>query len=95
MNPLIALALIGLASYRVWRFIARDEFVLVRVPREAIVKRSPTWVDELIQCPWCAGSWVTIFVTAATAWYTSVPAPVLVGAAAAAVVGLLAQIDEG
>lgn len=94
MNPLTALVLIGLASYRVWRLVAIDTFPPVKAVRVRVV-RWP-WATELVTCPWCAGTWITAAVTWATwAWTNGFAAPVLVGAAAATVVGLVAQHDEG
>lgn len=98
MNPLIAAALIALASYRVWRFVAVDTFAPVLVPRTWLLNQvkgtRAAWLGELISCPWCAGSWITAAVTAVTAQAVSVAVPVLAGVAAAAVVGLLVGLDE-
>jgi hypothetical protein len=78
---------IGLASYRLWRLVAED--AITEGPREWVLARSPEKVRELIECPWCLGSWLAFGVTWLTDATIGVPAPVLVGLAAAVVVGWL------
>ncbi len=103
MSGLEALAyavLIAWASYRVWALIALDEItrkIRLRVFDET--RRFPTfrkWLKLWWMCPWCAGSWITFGITAATNLFVrdGVPAPVLVALAAAAGTALLGGNDE-
>lgn len=49
----------------------------------------------LFSCPWCMSVWVGVPVIWATdRWFYLVPAPVLVWAAASAVTGLLAAVED-
>lgn len=60
--------LLGLASYRIWRFIGVD--TVTEPFRDWITKvdeyhagRPQNYrqkLDEMITCPWCLGGWVTI-----------------------------------
>jgi hypothetical protein len=45
-------------------------------------------------CPWCLGSWLAFGITWATDAAVGLPLPVLVGLAAAVVVGVLGQVIE-
>lgn len=54
------------------------------------VSWSPYWLAELVSCPWCASGWISLVVTAATAFTVGVPAPVLVWPAVWAVGALIA-----
>ncbi len=94
--PLVTF-LIALASYRLWRFIGVDTFPPIQKPRDwlfAKTKDKAGWVADLVECPWCLGSWVTALVTWFVSSQVSVPQPVLVGVAASALVGFIAQYDE-
>lgn len=86
---LVWTAVIGLASYRLWKLVAED--AITEGPREWLLARSPEKVRELVECPWCAGSWVAFGVTWATDVVVGLQAPILVGLAAAAIVGLIAE----
>lgn len=79
--------LIGAAAYRLWRLVAEDS--ITEAPREWVLERSPGWVEEMVACPWCLGSWVAFGLTWLTDATIGVPAPVLVALAAAVVVGWL------
>lgn len=82
-------AVIGLASYRLFRLVSID--AITEAPREWVLTRSPEKVRELIECGWCAGSWIAFAVTWGTDAAIGLPAPVLVGLAAAAVVGMIGE----
>lgn len=81
--------LIGLASYRLWKLAAED--AIAETPREWVLARSPERMRELVECPWCLGSWVAFGVTWAVDAAVGLPAPVLVGLAAAAIVGMIGE----
>lgn len=93
MTQVLVFVLIVLASYRVWRLLARDAFPPVQVPRDWVLGHTPDWVGTMLGCGWCAGSWVTLATTWVVSACVSVEAPVLVGVAASAVVGFVAQYD--
>ena len=81
--------LIGFASYRLWRLVAED--AITETPREWVLARSPEKVRELVECPWCLGSWLAFGVTWLTDATIDLAVPVLVGLAAATIVGWLGQ----
>lgn len=78
---------IGAASYRLWKLAAEDS--ITRSVVEWMLDRSPAKVRELVECPWCLGSWIAFGVTWLTDAVVGLPVPVLVGLAAATVVGWL------
>lgn len=86
---LVYTILIGLASYRVWRLLAEDS--IIEPPRAWVLDRSPMWITELVVCHWCLGSWIAFGLTWATDAVAGLRLPVLVGLAAAVVVGWLAE----
>jgi hypothetical protein len=79
--------LIGLASYRLWKLAASD--YITEGPRDWLLIRLPKWADTLVTCPWCLGSWIAFGVTWVTDAVAGLRMPVLVGLAAAVVVGWL------
>ena len=81
--------LIGVASYRLWRLLAED--LVIEHWRDWMLVRSPAWVDAMISCAWCLGSWVAFAVTWLTDATIGIEAPVLVALAAAVVVGWLGE----
>jgi hypothetical protein len=86
---LVEALVIGLVSYRLWRLIGAD---LITAPlRERITW---PWMAELVACPWCLGTWLTIAV-GLTAYLVGLTdsSPWLVIPAAATVCGLLSRID--
>lgn len=38
----------------------------------------PTWLADLLSCPWCASGWVSLALVVAVAFTVGVPAPLLV-----------------
>jgi hypothetical protein len=82
---IVWVALISLASYRLWRLLGEDSIT------DPLRARLPDWSLELIECPWCLGSWVAFVVTWATDATVGLQVPVLVGLAAAVVVGALGE----
>jgi hypothetical protein len=84
--------LIGLASDRLWRLLAQD--AILDDARDWVLVRSPRWVEEMVECSWCLGSTLTFGVTWATDAVAGLPMPVLVGLAAAVVVGWLGSVIE-
>lgn len=79
--------LIGLGSYRLWRLVAVD--TILDKPRDWLLVRLPPWVDKLVSCGWCLGSWAAFGVTWATDAVAGLRMPVLVALGAAVVVGWL------
>lgn len=80
---------IGAASYRLWRLIAEDD--ITESVRGRILSSAPEWISELVYCSWCLGSYCAFGVTWATDATVGLDAPVLVGLAAAVVVGWLGE----
>lgn len=81
------LVLLGLAAFRTWKLIGED--TILDWPRNWLVKRLGTKFSELIECPWCAGFWISLL------WFGAVelwPHGALIAAfplAVAAIVGML------
>lgn len=50
-------ALLALASYRLWQLAANDD--IADRPREWLIARMPSWFEEQVECPWCAGFWIS------------------------------------
>jgi hypothetical protein len=49
----------------------------------------------LFQCPWCMSMWIgAAIIWVLQEWFVSVPLPVLVWAAASALTGILASLEE-
>lgn len=86
---LVYTILIGMASYRIWRLIAEDS--ITEAPREWVLARMPEKIDEMVRCSWCLGTWLAFGVTWAVDVAVGLRLPVLVGLAAAVVVGWLAE----
>jgi hypothetical protein len=95
---LLALPLLTLASYRVWRLIALDtitEPIRARfIFREG---RGWEWVSTLVTCPWCAGFWIS--GAASLGWLLAFGLPLgwlaLLWPAVSALVGMLDWLDPG
>lgn len=65
--------LLALIAYRTWRLLAEDEILewprhwLVRLPRDwkegdAIPRAYREKLALFINCPWCAGAWISLSV---------------------------------
>lgn len=52
------------------------------------------WLDEMIDCPWCLGFWITGAVTAFAYYTGSVEDWLFTWLAASVVVGLLGRLDS-
>jgi hypothetical protein len=101
------LAVDALAAYRLTRLVVKDSFPLLRRTRDRITKRYQLdtndlevdtdgtvhnhWVVELLDCPWCAGFWVSLGVLAARRSAPVLWRPVAEALAVSAVVGLIGQ----
>lgn len=83
----LGLTLLSLAAYRTWKLIGED--TILDRPRNWAVKRGGEYVKLFLECPWCAGFWVSL------AWWglwQLWPHAVLVAAgvmAISAIVGIL------
>jgi hypothetical protein len=89
---LVYTVVIALAAYRLFRLFSVD--AITEAPREWVLERSPEKVRELVECPWCAGSWWAFGVTWLTDVVVGLQAPVLVALAAAALVGWIAREND-
>lgn len=50
-------ALLAAATYRVWRLVSDD--AILDGPRERVLAATPEWVEDLVECPWCLGFWMS------------------------------------
>lgn len=98
-----------LCAYRLTRLVVADSFPPVERARAWIVKRyttetpnpdgsvtiEPGWLAELVDCPYCAGVWVSALVvgvaTWAAPWSQSIVLTLMEIAAVAAVAGNLSS----
>lgn len=48
--------LLALAAFRCWWLIANDK--ILDKPRDWVLARISA--DEFVECPWCAGAWITL-----------------------------------
>lgn len=81
--------LVALATWRLWRLVALDS--LTAPLRLRLRGRG----QELVECPWCLGTWLTAGTWAVT-WgaVASLPRPGLVLGAASALTGALGTVDK-
>ena len=77
------------ASYRIYRFIGRDDIT------EGLRLRLPDRVRMPLSCAWCAGSWISFLVVGIYWLIYGLSLPILWGLAGACVVGLIgANLDD-
>jgi len=83
--PMIPTLAVTLIAFRLWVLIGRD--VITQPIRD---KFNPDgWVMKWATCPWCAGTWCAFGVALGGSVLGLVDYPWVVGACAAALVGLL------
>lgn len=92
---LVASALIGLAAYRGWRIIGKDQ--ITEPIRAWLIQRESRlamFVLDLIGCAWCAGFWLA-GIGAFVVFHHggNVAHVVIVWLSASAVAGLLGMVD--
>lgn len=84
---MIEILVVGLVAYRIWRIIGADTLT------QPIRDRLDGWVKELVECPWCLGTWVTLAVTFIAAALGLLTLPVVVvWLAASVVVGMIGSV---
>lgn len=102
MTLLAYVLVIGLASYRAWRFLALDTitaqmraWMFFRDPTNGQFRRYGRVAHYYWTCPWCLGAWITALFTLLTDLIVDggVPAPLLVFAAASAITGIAGVND--
>lgn len=92
---LVASTLIGIAAYRAWRIVGKDQ--ITEPIRAWLIDRDnrfAMFILDLIGCAWCLGFWIAGAVSILVAvgrW--SVLETVIVWAAASGVAGLLGEVD--
>ena len=84
-EQVVLFLLMSLASYRLWRLIGYDT---ISEPLRDKIKPD-SWLDALVTCQWCLGSWISFAVVAATAWVGDVNWPVWQALGVSVVVGWL------
>ena len=76
---IVAVVIVGLVAYRVWRLLAVDSL---------LDRWRPDW--KFLTCPWCSGFWLAGLV--ALVWYQGVPSEfVWVWLASSVIVGLIGE----
>ena len=86
--PFLFLLLVG-ASYRIYRFIGRDDIT------EGLRLRLPDRVRNPLACGFCAGFWVSLAVVVIYDVLYGLPLPVLWVLAVSTAVGFLSELDNG
>lgn len=89
MTAVVETLIVGLVAYRLWRLVGQDDITEPVRNRHRI--RHSTLVHAL-ECGWCAGTWSALAVSfgAWAADWTETP-PLLLGLAAAVVVGTISE----
>lgn len=83
----------GAASHRIWRMAAHD--IIFDKPRVAVLNRSPQWVVDMVECPWCLGWWLNV-AFATTAYFGldySFPSAVIMAFVGSTITGVLGRGD--
>lgn len=52
------------------------------------------WLADLVTCHWCASGWISLGLVLGTAWWYSLPAPVLIWFAVWAAGAWLANVED-
>jgi len=97
MGPdlLVAIAVVGLAAYRIWRIVGRDQ---IGDPiRVWLIRRpGPVWtvIGDLLGCVWCLGFWLSGVIAVIALWGEPLLHIGLVWCAGSVVAGLLGEIDD-
>lgn len=83
----------GLVSYRLWRMIALD--TIFDRPRVAVLNKSPGWLVEMVQCPYCLGWWLNVaFAAAMYVWADiSLPSAAIIALVGSALTGVIGRGD--
>jgi hypothetical protein len=100
-HGLAGIVVLGLAVHRAWRILAVDEMPwLVRArrwflgladhPSGVIHVRRPV-LKKWLECPWCAGAWLTVVGYVAWRCAPTVAEPAIVMLAASTIVGLVVR----
>lgn len=102
---LLLLVVMSLAAYRAWRFLAQDTWPPSEWFRAALdaevedAKGRRLWVlnyaQDLIECPWCLGAWISAAVVAWVDLFQGLELPVLQWLAVACLVGLIGSNLDG
>ena len=76
---LVELAILALAGYRLYRFLALDSFAPMVAARTWITgedddgipvgPRRTAWVSQLWACPYCLGWWISLALVVAWWWW--------------------------
>lgn len=86
--PFLFLLLVG-ASYRIYRFIGRDDIT------EGSRLRLPDWIRNPLSCGWCWGFWSSLIVVGVYWAIYGLPLPILWILAVSTAVGFLSELDNG
>jgi hypothetical protein len=94
MNPWLLLILLALGTYRMTRFVVRDDFPPARATREWIMKHGPEWLGDLVSCHYCASAYIAAGLVWAADLVGSVPTPGLMWLAVWGAGALIADWDS-
>lgn len=95
----VEVAVLSLAAFRIWRFIAVDDFPPMARLRDKLIARWKDSGDEDwwtgITCRWCLGTVIGSALVAGYSQVVSVRLPAIYGAAVCALMGLIGKLDQG
>lgn len=88
VNLFFLFLLMSLTVYRLTRLVVRDTFPPILWIRKRLVgdeteevlpswSWTPTWVSDLLSCPYCASGWISLGTMLIVDAYTSLPLPIL------------------
>lgn len=88
----------GLAAYRIYRLIARDSITEPfhgRINAASNSSRLAYWINELLNCPWCLGFWIStaLAVVGYLLGHLDPVEAIIVALAASTVAGLASRVD--
>lgn len=85
----MTVVLLALTAWRATRLLVEDD--LLARPRDWLGQRATGKLADFVYCPHCVSVWVSAALVAVAAQFVSVPQPLLVGGAVAAVCSLIAD----
>lgn len=80
------------AAYRLTRLVTKDTLPPVANLRDRIVDRQDAF-SELIECPWCAGMWISLGAVAARRLLPKAWTPLAEALAISGAVGLISHLE--
>jgi hypothetical protein len=104
LHPVLTFVLLALTSYRLTRFLVKDNFPPILYVRERLTGNDaygvqkwpwvPFWLEYLAGCYWCVSVWTSGAVTLLAALTMDVPYPWLIWGGCAALAPWLCHLED-